>query len=534
MIVSIFGITNVSAATINIELTKIDIESKSLTITVEEPVISNNEITSNITFNQVDDYVNFKLTLKNNEGAGLKITSVNDNLENENIEVSYAYDDNTFIQPGETTTVYANMSYKTRLINEDKTINNFRINLTLEEEDGDDIVVPDTGSNTIITNQGKDNNVIYCIIASIVSAIGLTVIMLVKNKKIRLVVLAGVLATLGLVTVPIATHAEEKIEAFIYYTDIVIKGELEEYTVTFDTDGGTEIANQTVKYGEKATKPDTNPEKTDHIFEGWYTDDTYGAEFDFDSTITNNTTIYAGYHHKCRNFSTDSWDTINANIKGDTSYYGVGCEKDVDLGTFGIHKVRVANNTTPDICSSEGFSQTACGFVLEFTDSIAMHRMNPTTTNVGGWKDSEMRTYLSNDILNSLPSELKSHIIDTTVVSSHGSTDTSNFVTTDKLYLLSTKEVLGKNGFNRPVTDDSAEAETRQLDYYYEINVSTDNYDSAIKSGSDGPSTHWWLRSARLRNDTYYSFFIIAHSWNTRGAETILGVSPAFRIGINN
>ena len=40
-------------------------------------------------------------------------------------------------------------------------------------------------------------------------------------------------------------------------------------TVTFDTDGGSEIPSQTVKKGEKVTKPDT-PEKAGYEFAGWY------------------------------------------------------------------------------------------------------------------------------------------------------------------------------------------------------------------------------------------------------------------------
>ena len=38
--------------------------------------------------------------------------------------------------------------------------------------------------------------------------------------------------------------------------------------------------------------------------------------------------------------------------------------------------------STPDECKTEGFSQTACGFVVEFTDVITKHTMNSTSTNV--------------------------------------------------------------------------------------------------------------------------------------------------------
>ncbi|MBR2828318.1 MAG: hypothetical protein IKE70_03715, partial [Bacilli bacterium] len=77
-------------------------------------------------------------------------------------------------------------------------------------------------------------------------------------------------------------------------------------------------------------------------------------------------------------FEGDDWSTIISNAQnGNTSAYTVGSTKTVDLGTLGTHTLRVANNSTPAECATEGFSQTACGFVLEFADIITTHRMNP-------------------------------------------------------------------------------------------------------------------------------------------------------------
>ena len=141
-------------------------------------------------------------------------------------------------------------------------------------------------------------------------------------------------------------------------------------------------------------------------------------------------------------FSTDSWDTIVSAVKsGDTDVYNVGDTKEVDLGTYGTHTLRIANMSTPSECSGTGFSQTACGFVLEFADIITTYAMNDTDTSVGGWPASSMYTFVNNDIYNSLPSELKNAIIDTTVVSGHENGASANYTSTDKLYLLSTAEI---------------------------------------------------------------------------------------------
>ena len=115
-------------------------------------------------------------------------------------------------------------------------------------------------------------------------------------------------------------------------------------------------------------------------------------------------------------FASDSWSTIAANVKnGNTSKYDVGDTKTVDLGSLGIHTVRIANMSA---CTAET-SETACGFVVEFADVIGKHNMNSTMTNVGGWPTKQYKSYLNSAILNTLPSELKNVIVDTKVISGH-------------------------------------------------------------------------------------------------------------------
>lgn len=71
---------------------------------------------------------------------------------------------------------------------------------------------------------------------------------------------------------------------------------LAKYTVSFDTDGDSIVESQTVVTGNKATKPTSTPTKKGYNFVGWYTDNTYTTEFDFENTIiTDNTTIYAKF-----------------------------------------------------------------------------------------------------------------------------------------------------------------------------------------------------------------------------------------------
>jgi len=236
-------------------------------------------------------------------------------------------------------------------------------------------------------------------------------------------------------------------------------------------------------------------------------------------------------------FEKDSWTAIVANVKANKiSQYNVGDTKEVDMGTYGTHTLRIANTSTPSECSGTGFSQTACGFVLEFADIITKHNMNPSGTykgtqydygwNKDGWPATGMRTFVNNDIYNAIPSEIKNAIINTTVVSSHGWNDTSNFTSTDKLYLLEPKEIY--TDFDN--TTDTAEDLTRTLDYYTSIGVTTDSYSGAIKKNGTS-AYYWWLRAASS-NDNYNFYSVISDGdWDANIARYTYGVAPAFRLG---
>ena len=229
------------------------------------------------------------------------------------------------------------------------------------------------------------------------------------------------------------------------------------------------------------------------------------------------------------NFNTDSWATIVANVKANNiSKYNVGDTKEVNLGTYGTHTLRVANTSTPSECSTAGFSQTACGFVLEFADIIIEHKMNDTDTNVGGWPASIMHTFVNNDIYNSLPDDLRSGIINTNVISGHGLDDTNNFTSTDKLYLLSPTEIW--QGTSTNIDKDSAKDLTRQLDYYRNSGTTVENKANVSKKNSEGSVISYWLRSSY---SSLNKFFLreIEGSCEFFTANTPLGVAPAFRIG---
>ncbi len=248
-------------------------------------------------------------------------------------------------------------------------------------------------------------------------------------------------------------------------------------------------------------------------------------------------------------FSTDSWETIQKAVQtGNTSAYNVGDTKKVTIAshtndcssssgsgtsyacTSSVEPereltVRIANKSE---CTTET-SETACGFVVEFVDIIEKNNYNKADatnqygTNVGGWRDSKLRTYINDTIYKSLPSDLQNIIATTKVISGHGNNDSTNFETQDKLYLLNAQEVWNGNDY------DTSVGTSKQLDYYKNQGVTSKAYYGAIKQ-YNGTGSYWWLRSAYSISTS--NFFSVGDNgdWSSLDVRNSHGVSPAFRI----
>ena len=87
--------------------------------------------------------------------------------------------------------------------------------------------------------------------------------------------------------------------AFISFTgevhqEVIDDGIVVEHTVTFDLHGGIEdFPTQFVSAGERITRPTVIPTRSGYTFTGWFTAETGGEEFDFNTPITANITIHA-------------------------------------------------------------------------------------------------------------------------------------------------------------------------------------------------------------------------------------------------
>ena len=85
----------------------------------------------------------------------------------------------------------------------------------------------------------------------------------------------------------------------IQHITIYANWQIQSYTVSFDTDGGSSVSSQTITYGGHVAQPSTNPTKNGNRFGGWYKDSACTIAFDFaNDTITEPTTIYAKWLDK--------------------------------------------------------------------------------------------------------------------------------------------------------------------------------------------------------------------------------------------
>ena len=237
-------------------------------------------------------------------------------------------------------------------------------------------------------------------------------------------------------------------------------------------------------------------------------------------------------------FEKDSWSTIAANVKaGNTDKYNIGDTKEVDLGSLGIHTVRVSNKSK---CTNGETSETACGFVVEFADIITKHAMNSTPFTTDGWDASDARNYVNTTIFQNLPTDLQNIVADTKVISGSYNDSGANTTTSiDKLYLLSTKEIYG--AVARDINDnhlvyDMVDIETKQLDYYKQEGVTMQNSTKALKQ-YNGSDSFWWLRSvANYAPSKMFLFVYDSNSDNSGFPAAVepdsnsIGISPAFRI----
>ncbi|MGE7842974.1 S-layer homology domain-containing protein [Lysinibacillus sp. NPDC093712] len=103
---------------------------------------------------------------------------------------------------------------------------------------------------------------------------------------------------------------------------------VQQFTVTFEVNGGSTIQTQKLKEGDVATKPSENPTKAGHVFVDWYTDVSFEHVFDFNTPITAATTIFAKW--KINNYGVAFESNGGSIVSSQTIEYGKKATKPTD------------------------------------------------------------------------------------------------------------------------------------------------------------------------------------------------------------
>ncbi|MBR6073186.1 MAG: InlB B-repeat-containing protein [Bacilli bacterium] len=262
----------------------ISVDSKSGTIDVVDPVLSSDEVVSNIKFNQKDDYVTFDVTIKNNESEAYAINSITDNNSNDKFVITYNYSTD-YIQPNETTNIKITFTYKETEKNVDKVdINDLVIKLSLVSEEGE------IKGDDIIINPTTNDKILKYIMWLVIAFVGIVLsLYFVKDKKIK----SGlIILCLSLVFVPIASYANEEITLKLKFTSIELVGEYEDYEIQIKDKDGNVIETRTITYGQKLGAL-THDDITGYVFDKYV--DQNGNEVTEDTIITGPISVLLKY-----------------------------------------------------------------------------------------------------------------------------------------------------------------------------------------------------------------------------------------------
>ena len=88
------------------------------------------------------------------------------------------------------------------------------------------------------------------------------------------------------------------------------------YTVSFETNGGNDIASKTVTKNSVIKEPES-PIKDGFDFEGWYTDKGLKTKYDFTEKVTKNFTLYAKWTEK----DNGEWKNPFTDVKENDWFY---------------------------------------------------------------------------------------------------------------------------------------------------------------------------------------------------------------------
>lgn len=304
------------------------------------------------------------------------------------------------------------------------------------------------------------------------------------------------------------------------------------YNVHFYNDTELLQTKENIQYGSSTSYTGTTPTKLgvdnpeEYVFKGWLpapesiTGETYCyALFKFTGYLFGKLGKTDSEDYGYGTVDSPNWDAINSywdTIASDVAAYQAGTLSEDEF----FAKYPIGGRMIIPIELSEGTVTADVEIIAHNHDNLAdssgkapltffcvdlpqmLRRMNETSSNEGGWQDSEMREFINGDLLSALPTELKEIIKPVYKISDGGANNKTLVTTTDSCWLASYDEVGLTSGSNNL---------KGQGQLYSSIFSS--NKETRKKYITDDTLTGgWWLRSSYYSTNSNSMFWRVTNS----------------------
>lgn len=300
---SIFNIGRVFASSDSLKITDAKINETSNNVEASISKFDDDSINSSVKYHKLNDYVVYKVTLKNVDDKKHIIDLVVDNNGNKNLEYEYDNYKNTILEPSQTIDVYIKEIYRkenTDLNNRNRS-NKVKFTFNLIDDEKNESFI-----DIIINPETTDNIYTYFTLAG--ASLVLLTILVMKNRNKTGVKFFGTLLFLCLISMPLITKALDSIDNIEFKSEV---GFYDKYKVSYKVNG--EENTVVINYGDKLERP-KDPSKEGYKFIGWYSGDT---KYDFGRSVTEDLSLTAKF---IASTFTITYDLDGGNIYNPTKF----------------------------------------------------------------------------------------------------------------------------------------------------------------------------------------------------------------------
>lgn len=300
ILVSIFNIGKVLANQPKFILSDACIVDESDGIESTITSFNSDSLNTNTTFHKLNDYVQFKLTIKNTSSFKYKLKLVNDNSGNNYIDYEYDYNQDEVLAPNKTIDIYIKAIYKNELddANSRNQRDEFIISLILEDEEGN------IDNESINVNPNTNSDITFYKYLLVIS-IGLLLIIVIDVKKTKKI----------FITILVLSPIFVKAVSPSVTIDFVNNTNLYDKIVINKVVNG-ENTTEVIDYNTKIEKPE-DPIRDGYNFLGWYVGDEL---YDFSKAVTEDTDITA----KCSPIDYSiTYNLDGGSVTGNPSTYNI-------------------------------------------------------------------------------------------------------------------------------------------------------------------------------------------------------------------